>query len=178
MADIDEIKARIDLAAFCERRWGVRFQYAGRGRKRALCPLHQEKTPSFVVYDDGGWWCFGALASFSEEDRRVYHRRRSEREILGQAMAIFERWLWETPDALAYCRGRGWTDETIRAHHLGYSRDAGTLRRELAAVGLDAAGRAANTAASIPNGMLIYPHIEQGQVRYEPGPEGTLQSAQ
>jgi len=84
-------------------------------------------------------------------------------------MAIFERWLWETPDALAYCRGRGWTDETIRAHHLGYSRDAGTLRRELAAVGLDAAGRAANTAASIPNGMLIYPHIEQGQVRYFSG---------
>lgn len=25
-----------------------------------LCPLHQEKTPSFYVYADNHWWCFGA----------------------------------------------------------------------------------------------------------------------
>jgi DNA primase len=33
----------------------------GVGRAKGICPLpdHQEKTPSFVVYPDGRWWCFG-----------------------------------------------------------------------------------------------------------------------
>jgi hypothetical protein len=31
-------------------------------RSRMLCPLHQEKTPSFTIYPDNRWHCFGACA--------------------------------------------------------------------------------------------------------------------
>lgn len=37
---------------------GVDLQAAGRSW-RALCPLHDERTPSFHVFADGGWHCFG-----------------------------------------------------------------------------------------------------------------------
>lgn len=60
MVDIEAIKRRVGLRQFAEQRWGMRFAYAGKGRHKALCPLHQEDTPSFVVYEDGGWFCFGA----------------------------------------------------------------------------------------------------------------------
>ncbi len=32
-------------------------------RSKVLCllPDHEEKTPSFTVYPDGRWWCFGCL---------------------------------------------------------------------------------------------------------------------
>lgn len=37
---------------------------AGSGKSRGLCPMHQEKTPSFYVYTDSQKWrCFGACAS-------------------------------------------------------------------------------------------------------------------
>jgi len=28
-------------------------------RQKALCPFHQEKSPSFVIYADGSFYCFG-----------------------------------------------------------------------------------------------------------------------
>lgn len=58
MSVIDDVKAKIDIV-------DVISQYAtlkksGRNFK-ALCPFHNEKTPSFVVYpDEGRWYCFGA----------------------------------------------------------------------------------------------------------------------
>jgi len=60
VAAIEEIKDRVDTVAFCEKRWKVSFRQAGKGRMKACCPMHGEKTPSFVVYPDGGWFCFGA----------------------------------------------------------------------------------------------------------------------
>jgi len=36
-------------------------------------------------------------------------------ELYGIAQQFFEKQLWNTPAALAYVRGRGWTDETIRS---------------------------------------------------------------
>ena len=59
-ADLDAIRARIDLAAYiekCDPR--ARFEGRGNGRKVALCPFHTERTPSFVVYQDGHGYCFG-----------------------------------------------------------------------------------------------------------------------
>lgn len=35
---------------------------AGGDRLKGLCPLHEEKTPSFVVYEDGHFHCFGCSA--------------------------------------------------------------------------------------------------------------------
>ena len=59
MADpvIDEIKQRVDITDLVGTR--VALKKAGRTLK-GLCPFHDEKTPSFVVYpDQGSYHCFG-----------------------------------------------------------------------------------------------------------------------
>lgn len=39
----------------------TRLSRGGRGKLRGLCPLHNERTPSFYVWpDQGRWHCFGA----------------------------------------------------------------------------------------------------------------------
>jgi DNA primase len=47
-------------------------------------------------------------------------------EMYEIACKWFEAELWNSPAALEYCRGRGWTDETIRAARLGFA--SGTER--------------------------------------------------
>ena len=59
MADpvIDEIKQRVDIADLISAR--VALKKTGRNLK-GLCPFHDEKTPSFVVYpEQGSYHCFG-----------------------------------------------------------------------------------------------------------------------
>jgi DNA primase len=54
---LDELRARTMLSALVGRT--VKLQRAGREWK-ACCPFHQEKTPSFYVNDEKGFWhCFG-----------------------------------------------------------------------------------------------------------------------
>ncbi len=57
----DEIKARIDIVDFISRY--VPLKRSGRNYQ-ALCPFHQERTPSFIVFPDRGTWrCFGACGT-------------------------------------------------------------------------------------------------------------------
>lgn len=64
----DEVKQRVDLIDYLSEHLGVELVPAGRTFK-ALCPFHEEDTPSFVVQDsrDGApwktWHCFGACAT-------------------------------------------------------------------------------------------------------------------
>jgi len=58
MSVVDDVKSRIDILDVIGQY--VTLKKAGRNFK-ALCPFHNEKTPSFVVYpDEGRWYCFGA----------------------------------------------------------------------------------------------------------------------
>ena len=57
---LDEIRARVPLAGVV----GRRVKLAKRGREHSgLCPFHNEKTPSFTVSEDKGFYhCFGCGA--------------------------------------------------------------------------------------------------------------------
>jgi DNA primase len=56
---LDELRIRTPLAAVVGRR--VRLARSGRQWK-GCCPFHGEKTPSFYVYEDGHYHCFGCGA--------------------------------------------------------------------------------------------------------------------
>lgn len=57
-ATIEEIKARIDLVELISS-CGVQVRRAGADYK-ACCPFHHEKTPSFVIHPEKGYYhCFG-----------------------------------------------------------------------------------------------------------------------
>lgn len=58
---------------------------------------------------------------WSREETEKRQAARTREEIFGVAMMVFQRWLWKDEEALAYCRGRGWTDETIRESGVGFS---------------------------------------------------------
>ncbi len=59
-AFLDELRARTLLSGLIAK--SVKLQRAGR-EFRACCPFHQEKTPSFYVNDDKGFYhCFGCGA--------------------------------------------------------------------------------------------------------------------
>ncbi len=61
MSAIDDVKQKTDIVDIIGQY--VTLKKAGRTFK-ALCPFHNEKTPSFVVYpDEGTWRCYGACST-------------------------------------------------------------------------------------------------------------------
>jgi len=146
----ERIRARVDLAQLVGET--VALKPAGRGQLKGLCPFHSERTPSFHVHVERGFfYCFGCGAKGDVFDyvmrtqglefrealqllgERVgvevrgapagQGRRRDLLEIHEAALAWFTARLPGSP-AAAYLRGRGLSDETVRAWGLGFAPDA------------------------------------------------------
>ena len=55
---IEEVKSRVDIADLIAS-YGIQVKVAG-SSKKACCPFHNEKTPSFHIKDAKGFYhCFG-----------------------------------------------------------------------------------------------------------------------
>ncbi|HME23161.1 MAG TPA: DNA primase [Acetobacteraceae bacterium] len=160
---LDELRARTPLAAIVGR--GVRLARSGRQWK-GCCPFHGEKTPSFYVYEDGHYHCFGCGAhgdaigfvmqsegaGFMEAVERLAaeaglevpkpspevaeaeRKRLDLAAVLEAAQTSYHRRLFlpEGRHALAYLRGRGLSEDTIRRFGLGWSGEGrGALAADL-----------------------------------------------
>lgn len=130
------------------------------------------------------------LRAVSEEERRQVERERSDRwqrdEILQMAATYYHDILRLHADALVareYCRGRGWTDETMLREGIGYvlpddkkalssdphgGEEPKHLYQQLRKAGL-VEHPASRAVLSIPQGMIVYVHRERGRVVYLSG---------
>ena len=60
--DFDSIRARHPLPEYCQKR-GIELRKNGASDQWVgLCPLHKEKSPSFYVFPDARYHCFGCGA--------------------------------------------------------------------------------------------------------------------
>lgn len=90
-AFLDDLRSRVDLAALVGRR--VALKKAGREHS-GLCPFHNEKSPSFTVNEDKGFYhCFGCGAhgdalSFIMETEHLEFREAVERLAAEQGMSL------------------------------------------------------------------------------------------
>src|SRR6478752_4914489 len=114
---LDELRARIGLADLVGRQ--VRLTRKGR-EYGGLCPFHNEKTPSFYVVEDKGFFhCFGCGA---------------HGDAIGYVMRAENLDFIEAVERLAreYLTRRGLDEETIRRFRLGWAPDERqALRRSL-----------------------------------------------
>ena len=123
---------------------------AGKGRLKGLCPFHKEKTPSFHVDTERGYYhCFGCKASgdvfkfvqdmehlsFGDALRKLaeqagvqleqkYGEKRVSRDLYDIndfALRYFRQHLQGA--ALSYLQGRGLTQASIDGFELGYAPD-------------------------------------------------------
>ncbi|MCO5174038.1 MAG: DNA primase [Trueperaceae bacterium] len=146
MADAkDLIKERLNIADVIGE--VVALKPAGRGQLKGLCPFHGEKTPSFHVHVDRGYfYCFGCHAkgdvfdfvmrtqalTFTDALRLLGERagvavsvgghephKRDLFDVNQLALDYFRSHL--SGPALEYLTGRGLEEATIAAFELGYA---------------------------------------------------------
>lgn len=150
MSDAKErIRERLNLADIVGE--VVTLKPAGRGQLKGLCPFHDEKTPSFHVHQDRGfYYCFGCQAkgdvfdfvmntrsvSFAEALKILGDRagvevgppspkaghRRDLFEVNQVALDYFRSFL--SGSALEYLASRGLTPATIDAFELGFAPES------------------------------------------------------
>ena len=144
----EQIRDRLDIAEIVGE--SVALTPAGRGRFKGLCPFHGEKTPSFhVLADKGFYYCFGCSAKgdifdflmqtqgmdFNEAltvlGRRADvevkpmtqrdHKKRDLYDVNTLTQSYFVQNL--SGPAMDYLLGRGLTEKSIESFGLGFAPD-------------------------------------------------------
>ncbi|MEK7077438.1 MAG: DNA primase, partial [Patescibacteria group bacterium] len=162
--DIDLIKERIDLVDLL--RSYITLHPAGKNFK-ALCPFHQEKTPSFIASPERKrWHCFGCgedgdivtfvmkyeNLEFPEALRVLAEKAGIELQSVNPALqkeygllyglhddatAFYKEALLKNENARAYLESRGLTEETIADFNLGFAPGGDSLTLHLIKKGYD-----------------------------------------
>lgn len=150
---VDELRTRLSIVDIV----GRRVPLVKKGQNYwGCCPFHNEKTPSFSVNEEKGFYhCFGCgahgdIISFTMNIEHVefktalqeladlagikmpeYHQKSPERvrledsyfDICERAATEYQKLLFSESgaEALAYIRGRGFTDDMIKKYRLGYA---------------------------------------------------------
>ncbi len=150
---VDELRMRLSIVDIV----GRRVPLVKKGQNYwGCCPFHNEKTPSFSVSEEKGFYhCFGCgahgdiisfimntehleypvaireLADLAGLKMPEYKQKSPERQkledsyfdIVERATNEYQKLLFEPAgaDALAYVRGRGFDDTTIKKYRIGYA---------------------------------------------------------
>ncbi len=108
---------------------------------------------------------------WGREDNTVRLATRAREDALTVAARMFVKRLRANSPTSTYCGRRGWDVETVRLAGLGYTGEGMPEERkelegelDMHQVEKDNPGRRA--ALGIPAGMLVYPHVIGGRVRY------------
>jgi DNA primase len=146
----EQIRTKLDIAEVIGE--VVALKPAGRGQLKGLCPFHGEKTPSFHVQQERGfYYCFGCQAKgdvfdfvmrtqgleFSDALQLLGQRagievtpptpkdkkRRDLFDVNTVALEFFKSHLKTTSHAHQYLLSRQLTEESITTFELGYAPD-------------------------------------------------------
>ncbi|MEZ4812365.1 MAG: DNA primase [Caldisericia bacterium] len=148
---VEEIESRLDIATVVGRY--VKLRKAGRNHV-GLCPFHPEKTPSFTVSPDKGFfYCFGckaggnvvhflskieglsymeALKTLAEEvgiEVDIVQKSKSsvdEYELMSRVSEYFSSQLQVNNRAKEYLKSRGIDEDLSNRFRLGYSPSSGS----------------------------------------------------
>jgi DNA primase len=88
------------------------------------------------------------IPAYGEKDMQARLTARVQEDVFQVAARVFHRWLLKSEAALAYAKGRGWTDETIEKAMMGFNGSASAaeineMAGEFAAHGVDPRSAAA-----------------------------------
>lgn len=174
--------------------YGEHLEKSGKGYKM-LCPFHEEKTPSFLIYNDLSFYCFGCHVGGSAFDYIMKRENKTFSEALKhladkagidtrtgrskyanlyninrETMDLYEKQLWSSTTALGYLLKRGLSEETIRKFHLGYAKDpvVGVLKNNHKEEDMIAAGIAVKKNGALKDfffNRIMFPITHLGAIR-------------
>lgn len=195
MAYLNELKERIKLSNPIEE--VIRESVPLGSHNKALCPFHKEDTPSFFVnVKEQYFHCFGCGAggdvfnfvmrqkgmsfsealkylaerkgiqvSFDNVDLQEEQKRRDIYSALSEAAKIYHESL--PAEVIDYLKGRGLTEETIKAYRIGFCN--GQSKYRLPHEVLLNAGLIYENGRNYFEGFITFPHILYGRVVYISG---------
>ncbi len=112
------------------------------------------------------------IPEYGEKDTAKRVAARAREEAFQVAQRVFARWLQADEQALAYARGRGWSDETIKQAGLGFSGNATAaeledMGKEFALHGVDKLSAAAVAITGFSGDVRAWKEKHAGEISLE-----------